>query len=268
MRFLIGIGKELFRSRRLVFDLARDDFKLRFAGSGLGAVWGFVQPFVTILLYWFVFQVGFRSGNAGNGMPYILWLIAGIVPWFFFSEAWNGASNCMYEYSFLVKKIVFRIEILPFVKILSALFVHLFFIGLTFVVFALYGHYFKVWQLQILYYLFCEIVLVYAVSLLCSSLAVFVRDVLQLTGIFTQIFFWMIPVVWAPENIQSGTVLFLLKLNPIYYLVEGFRDSMMDQVWFWEKPLHTLYYWLSVAVLTAAGVWVYQRLNRYFADLL
>lgn len=268
MKFVYNILKEMWKSKRLIWDLAKDDFKLRFAGSGLGAVWGFIQPFVTILLYWFVFQVGFRSGNVDNGMPYILWLIAGIVPWFFFSEAWNGASNCLYEYSFLVKKVVFKIEILPFVKILSALFVHVFFVDLIFIIFASYGYSVSLYNLQLIYYLICELVLVYALALITSSLAIFIKDTIQVIGILTQIFFWTIPIVWAPENINNQLVLNILKLNPVYYFVEGYRDSLVSGVWFWEKPVHTLYFWVVVVCLLGIGVWIYKKLNRHFADLL
>ena len=268
MKFIINILKEAWKRKRLVLNLAKDDFKLRFAGAGLGAVWGFIQPFVTILLYWFVFQVGFRSGSVENGMPYILWLIAGIVPWFFFSEAWTGASNCLYEYSFLVKKVVFNIEILPFVKILSALFVHMFFVDLIFIIFASYGYYVSLYNLQLFYYLICEMVLIYALSLITSSLVIFIKDIIQVIGILNQIFFWTIPIVWSPANINHKLLLTILKLNPIYYFVEGYRDSLVSHIWFWEKPAYTLYFWVVIIILLEAGVWIYKRLNRHFADLL
>ncbi len=268
MRFALSTLWEAWKSRQLIFNLAKDDFKLRFAGSGLGVIWGFVQPFVTILLYWFVFQVGFRNGSVDNGMPYVLWLIAGIVPWFFFNEAWTGATNCLYEYSFLVKKVVFKIEILPFVKILSALFVHVFFIDLIFILFASYGYYVSIYNIQIIYYLICELLLIYALTLITSSLVIFIKDLIQIINILTQIFFWTIPIVWNPSGIHNQVLLNILKLNPIYYLVEGYRDSMVNHVGFWEKPLYTVYFWVVVTILFGIGIWIYKKLNRHFADLL
>ena len=95
--------KELYHNRRLIFSLAKNDFKTKFAGSFFGVFWAFVQPVITILIYWFVFSVGFRSGGVAD-CPFALWLTAGLVPWFFFSEAWNGATNSLMEYSYLVKK--------------------------------------------------------------------------------------------------------------------------------------------------------------------
>ena len=117
---IIGILK---KNRKLIFSLAKNDFKTRFAGSYLGIFWAFVQPVVTILVYWFVFQVGFRSGTVAE-FPFVLWLTAGLVPWFYFSEALMGATSSLLEYSYLVKKVVFNIDILPVIKVLSALFVN------------------------------------------------------------------------------------------------------------------------------------------------
>ena len=116
---IFGILKN---NRKLIFSLAKNDFKTRFAGSYLGIFWAFVQPVVTILVYWFVFQVGFRNGTVDE-FPFVLWLTAGLVPWFYFSEALMGATNSLLEYSYLVKKVVFNIDILPVIKVLSALFV-------------------------------------------------------------------------------------------------------------------------------------------------
>ena len=67
------------QNREILFSLAKNDFKVRYAGSYLGKIWAFVQPVVTILLYWFVFQMGFRTGSV-DGAPYVLWLMAGLIP--------------------------------------------------------------------------------------------------------------------------------------------------------------------------------------------
>ena len=123
----ISMTVDLYQNRSLVRNFSKNDFKTKFAGSYLGIVWAFVQPVVTILVYWFVFEIGLKAGRDCQ-YPFIVWLTAGLVPWFFFSEAWNSGTNALIEYSYLVKKVVFKINILPFVKVLSSLFVHLIFV--------------------------------------------------------------------------------------------------------------------------------------------
>ena len=122
---------DIYKNRRLVAKLAKNDFKTRYAGSYLGIVWAFIQPVITILVYWFVFSVGFRSGTGDLGVPFVLYLVAGIVPWFFFQDALIGGTNSLLEYNYLVKKVVFNISVLPVVKIISAMFVHAFFVLFT-----------------------------------------------------------------------------------------------------------------------------------------
>ena len=106
LKSILSLPADLYKNRRLVMKLAKNDFKTRYAGSYFGTFWAFVQPVVTILVYWFVFSVGFRSNTDELGVPFVLYLVAGIVPWFFFSDALSGGSNALLEYDYLVKKVV------------------------------------------------------------------------------------------------------------------------------------------------------------------
>lgn len=138
MNTIFSLPMDIYKNRRLVAKLAKNDFKTRYAGSYLGIVWAFIQPVITILVYWFVFSVGFRSGTGDLGVPFVLYLVAGIVPWFFFQDALMGGTNSLLEYNYLVKKVVFNISVLPVVKIISAMFVHAFFVLFTIILYAAY----------------------------------------------------------------------------------------------------------------------------------
>ena len=93
----LEIPMELMQNRHLIWNLSKNDFKTKYAGSYLGIIWAFVQPVVTILVYWFVFQVGFRSQEVVN-FPFVLYLTCGMVPWFFFQDALNGGTTALIEY--------------------------------------------------------------------------------------------------------------------------------------------------------------------------
>ena len=139
------IPKELFQSRELIWKLAKNDFKKRYAGSYLGFVWALVQPVVTVAMYYVVFDVIFNTRSemisSGVEVPYVLFLTAGLVPWFYFSEAITNGTNALLEYSYLVKKVVFNISILPIIKLIAATFIHVFFVAVLLVVAAIYGYY-------------------------------------------------------------------------------------------------------------------------------
>ena len=89
---------EIYKNRKLVFSLAKNDFKTKYAGSYFGTVWAFIQPIVTICVYWFVFGLALRNGS-DKGVPFVLWLIAGLVPWFFIQEGLTGGTNALLEYN-------------------------------------------------------------------------------------------------------------------------------------------------------------------------
>ncbi len=258
--------RDIFTNRKLLWQLTKRDFKERYLGSYLGILWAFIQPAVTVLIFWFVFQVGFKSVPVNN-FPFILWLVCGMFPWFFLSESIQSAANSVIESSFLVKKIVFRVELLPIVKIISALVVHIFFVVVLFSMFAIYGHLPTIYTLQIIYYVFAMICLTLGLSWLTSSLTVFFRDVRQLVAMILQFGFWGTPIFWnlkmIPEQFQ-----FILKLNPAYYVVEGYRQSFIYHEWFWEHFYLTAYFWAFTLVTMFIGAWCFKKLRPHFADVL
>ena len=123
--------KDIISNKKLITKLAKNDFKQKFAGSTLGVIWAFVQPVITVLVYWIVFDKALNQGTqgtkAGISAPFVFWLSAGIVPWFYFSEVLSAGTIVLHEYNYLVKKVVFPINVLPIVKSISSVFVHGFF---------------------------------------------------------------------------------------------------------------------------------------------
>lgn len=264
----------LIKSRKLVWNLAKNDIRKKFAGSYFGVIWAFVQPVITVLLYWFVFEKGLNSKatdlRTGIEIPFVLWLMAGLVPWFYFQEAMNGGTGVLVEYSYLVKKVVFQIDILPVVKMISALFTHLFFVVFAILIFACMGYYPNPYMLQVIYYSFCMILFTTGLVYATSAVTVFFRDMKELVAIVLQIGMWVTPIMWNFESMVQipGWAVTILKLNPMYYIVSGYRDALINQIGFWEYPGLTLYFWVVTAALLLLGTAVFKRLRPHFADVL
>lgn len=269
---LITLPVELFQNRRLIWKLARNDFKTRYAGSWMGMVWAFVQPVVTIALYYFVFEVVFTSRAqlvaGGIQTPYVLWLTAGLVPWFFFSEAINNGTNALLEYNYLVKKVVFKISILPIIKVIAASFIHCFFVVFMLIMYFLYGYPLDAYLLQIIYYSLCMFLLVLALSYSTCAIVVFFRDLGQIINIFLQVGMWATPILWNINTFQQPVVQFILKLNPVFYIVNGYRSALFEKTWFWEDFYSTMYFWIFTAVLFGVGTLIFKKLKVHFADVL
>jgi len=270
MTYLISLLKEIMKKRKLIVDLAKADFRKRFVGSYFGVVWMLIQPLVTVLIYFFIFQMGFKSTPPVPDVPYVLWLIPGIVPWFFYSEALNCVTNCLQEYSYLVKKVVFQVEMLPLIKLISCLIVHSFFVAIMLAVFLCAGRVPQLCWLQIVYYSFAASMLALGLGFFTAAVNVFFKDMAQIVSICLQFGMWLTPIMYDASMFADDYpwVETLLKINPFYYIAAGYRDSMLSGAWFWERPRLTVYYWLVTAVVGLFGLKIFKRLRPHFSDVL
>ena len=224
-----GLPVELFQNRHLIWKLAKNDFKKRYAGSYLGAVWAMAQPVVTV--------------------------------------AMNNGTNALLEYNYLVKKVVFKISILPIIKIIAATFIHVFFVCLLLIVAAIYGYYPTIYTIQIIYYSFCLFIFVLALSYTTCAVVVFFRDLSQIISIGLQIGMWATPILWNLDALSPEWIM-ILKLNPLVYIVNGYRSAIYEKEWFFRDFFSTMYFWIVTVVLFGLGAVIFKRLKVHFADVL
>lgn len=263
---------ELYQNRRLIWKLAKSDFKKRYAGSYMGAFWALVQPVVTVALYYVVFEIllpnrqQIASGGALD-VPFVPFLVAGLVPWFYFSEALTSAMTALLEYNYLVKKVVFKISVLPIIKIIAATFIHAFFVLVALVIACLYGYYPSLYTLQVFYYSACMFIFVLALSYTTCSVVIFFRDLQSIVNIFLQVGMWATPILWPIAQFSQKVQMFV-KINPLVYIVEGYRSAIYGRQWFWEDFYSTVYFWVITVVLFILGAVIFKRLKVHFADIM
>ena len=258
--------QSILQNRRLLWSLTKNDFKQKYVGNFLGALWAFIQPTATVLIFWFVFQVGFKSQPVHN-FPFILWLVAGMFPWFYFAEGLANGTNSIINNNFLVKKVVFRVNLLPIIPLLSALIVHLFFICFMYSMFLYYGYTPNLYWLQVFYYLFALSMLLLGLSWITASVVVFFKDMGQIVSMFIQFGFWLTPIFWSIDMIPERYH-WIIKLNPLVYIIDGYRESMITHKWFWENMEMTLYFWIVTVTILIAGSMIFKKLRPHFADVL
>jgi lipopolysaccharide transport system permease protein/teichoic acid transport system permease protein len=267
MRKLIGnFFLELYRRRAVIFELARRDFQRQYQGSYLGFVWMFFQPLLFILVLFTVFTLGFRAG-ATIDVPFGVYLVSGIICWQYFSQNFSSMTRVIGEHSYLVKKVDFSLSILPIVKLLGSLLPHVFLLMVAIGLAWQQGFAPSLYTLQVIYYYFSSVALLLGVGWLTSSTSIFVKDVSKIVSVLVQFGFWLTPIFWniamVPEQYR-----WVIKLNPVFYLVSGYRDSLIYQTPFWQRPWETIYYWLFTLLFMYAGVHVYRKLRPHFAEVV
>lgn len=251
---------------KLLLSLSADDFRNKYAGSLAGGAWAFVHPVMTILIYWFIFQVGFHSEPVAD-YPFVLWLVAGILPWFFISETIPGTTPVLAEYSYLVKKVLFPVELLPMIRILSCLMIQVFLVLFTILLFACFGYFPDPYYLQLPYYLAYTTLLLAGIGYCTAALYPFLKDLLQIVNIALQAVFWLTPIVWD-FHIMSEPIRRILALNPFFYCVDGYRRVFVYKEFFWSGWRMGIYYWGIALLLWFAGKKLFRKMKVHFADVL
>ena len=241
---LLVLPKELWLSRRLIWRLAKNDFRKRYAGSFFGAVWAMVPPVVTVIMYWIVFDKIFGQHTmalaSGEELPYVVFLTAGLVPWFFFSDALNSGTCSLLEYNYLVKKVVFKISVLPM----------------------------SIYWIQLIYYTFAEFIFVLGVCYATCAITVYFRDLQQIISILLQVGMWATPILWDITRLDGRRVMILVKMNPMTYIVNGYRNAIFEHQWFWVHFYSSTYFWILTVLVFCIGSLIFKKLKVGFADVL
>jgi len=249
-----------------VLEFAVNDFRKKYSGSALGMAWAYIQTIMMVVVYWCVFQFGLRVGGAG-GMPFLAWFITGYMPWMLFSDIINSSPGCMSEYSYLVKKVVFDINIIPLAKIIGCMFVHTVFLFIVLGVAFAYGIFTGMYLFQILYYLAALLLFAVPLAFWCCTVSVFFKDFAQGVGILLNILMWITPILWD-FSIVSGIPAILFKLNPMFYIINGFRESILFGTGIMQHWLNGLYFWGIVVFLWIKCIRTYKALLPHMADVL
>lgn len=262
----LGFASILWQKKRMIFELARRDFISEHSGTLLGVFWNYAQPLIFVLVLAFVFTVGLRQ-NFSKDVPFVVFLISGIIAWQFFSQTWGHLTRIISSNAFLVRKGDFPLAILPLAKMLSDLVPHMVLVVVSIIIAWCYGMPPTLYVLQLFYYLAGLLLLLLGLGWLTSAASLFIKDVSNLVGIIIQFGFWLTPIVWSIEMVPPKFH-WLFKLNPAYYFVCGYRESMIYGIGFWEKPGEAFYFWLIALLVLILGATVFRRLKPHFGEVV
>jgi ABC-type polysaccharide/polyol phosphate export permease len=255
----------LMLRRHLVWNFVVRDLKGRYVGSLMGFFWSIVHPLVLLVSYTFVFSVIFQV-KLPDPLPqnFPLFLFCGILPWLFFQDTLQRSCTSVVDNANLLRKTVFPSEILPVVLVLSNLVTHLIGFGILVIALFLFTG-LKATTLLVPVYLILLSILTVGLGWLVAALQVFLRDVAQVVSVMLVLWFWFTPIFYSVDSVPEpyGP---LIRLNPLTYVVEGYRDILL---------LGRLPDWRSVLILAmfslvafVVGGLVFRNTKREFIDVL
>lgn len=259
--------KNVIQNRKIIWGIGKNDFKNRFANTSLGAIWGFLQPFVFMLTYVIVFQYILKVGSSGD-YPYVSWYLPAMAMWMTVNDTIINASNSIRAYSYLVKKVVFPVDTIPIISIVSSSFVSMFLFLIAIVVSSIFGHVPNF--LILIYAIFAAYCFIIALTRLTSAIVTLLPDFSQLLNIVMQLFFWFTPIVWNIQMLaEHPLVAKVLQCIPFTYLVSVSRQAFIgENIITKGYGFYTIVFWVITTILFAWGNHIFKKTKKDFSDVL
>jgi len=239
----------------------------------LGMGWEIINPLIHVAIYWFVFGFGIRQREPielSNGMDvqFLHWMLAGMIVWFFFHHSIIQGSRSIYTRIKMLSKMNFPMSVIPNFVIFSRLYVHVALTIITIIIFQFSGYSFSLYALQIVYFMFATFAFNYAVTLITSTLTTIIRDIQSFIQATFRMLLYLSPILWTIDRLPESLQL-VMKINPLYYLIEGYRAGLFGTEWYlinhWQ---YTLYFWILVIVLFLIGSSLHVKFRKHFIDYL
>ncbi|MCL2379420.1 MAG: ABC transporter permease [Coriobacteriia bacterium] len=260
-----GLMRQTWDNRAITWEFARRTLHKKYKGTALGMLWILALPMAYVLVFWFAIEIGLRMDR--GDYPFVLWLIPGIFLWRTISECLSQAGNSVRKNRGLVTKVSFPLIAIPQFSVLSLFVAHMGVMLLAFAIFIAAGYTPTIYWLQFFYYIPAAFIFCLIAATFLSALTAFSKDLVQFIRVMTQTLFWFSPILWPASNLE-GTLGVIMRLNPIAYLVEGYRACMLYNTWFWQDPGWALYFWAFIMISGVVTIYVWNRMSRNFADVM
>ena len=266
MRRIYFVLKEQFNNLYLIKRLAEFQLKISNKKNYLGLAWELINPVMQIAVFWFVFGLALGSNKVMEGVPFIYWLIVGISMWFFVNEGVLEGSKSITSKFNQVVKMNFPLSIIPSYTVFSKFYGHLFLLAIVTGICFIGGYIPSVYTLQLFIYLLYALILTSTIALLASTLSMLIKDIHLILQTIMRMTFFISSILYLPKN---DTVMFVMKLNPIYFLAEGYRSAILHHDWFFITHWHlTLYNIALVIFLFIIGSVLHMHFRDRFADFI
>lgn len=263
--------KENFTNLYRIYCIAKYELLADMRDSKFGLFWNFASPAIQVLTYWLIF--GLVWGKKGvNGIEYLPWMLVGYGAWWFIQPCLQSGCSAIFSKIDVITKMKFPVSVLPATVCSKEMFNHFCMMLIVFVTLLISGHFPNLYWIQLFYYMLCAFAFAEAMSLILSVLTMLWRDMRKLITSLMRMLMYFSPIIWDctfPTTIPGHEILnVLIKLNPVHYIINGYRESIFYNKCFWEHPAQTLYFWgITFAIFCLGSVLMY-KFKRKFIDMI
>lgn len=260
--------KEQIEYFYLVRRLSVYELRSMTSGNYLGMAWEIINPAIQIAIFWFVFGFGIRQRADVGDIPYFQWMLAGILVWFLINQGITRSSKSIYTKIKMLSKMNFPMSIIPSYVIFAQFYVHIVILVLGTLFLQVLGHPLSIYIVQLPIYTAGVLILLLGLSLILSTLTTIIRDVQMLLQAVMRMLLYLSPILWPPTLLPESWQTFI-KLNPFYYIIEGYRYSLLGEGWYFiENPIYTLYFIGITAAIFIVGSYLHVKFRSQFIDFL
>lgn len=265
--------QENFSNLFRIYSIAKYELLGDMRDSKLGLFWNFAHPCIQVLTYWFAFGVVFdRKAVTVNDVtvPYIFWMLGGMVVWFFISPCITDGCNAIFSKVGVITKMKFPVSILPATVVMKELFNHFCLMIVVIVIFILGGFYPNLYWFELIYYLICAVFFAISLSLTTSVLNMLARDTRKLVLACMRLLLYLTPILWSLKQLSHAPkfVTSLMKLNPIYYIVQGYRDVFFYNNGIMYYSHSMIAFWIITIALFMFGSFMMYKFKHKFIDMI
>lgn len=257
-----------FRYRRQIVKIAKSDIIKTYSGTMLGWSWALIKPAIYISIYYIAFTAGLRVGKPVGEYSYFMWIISGLIPWFYIRDVFTSGAASIRKHHYLVTKIKFPISAIPTIESVSLLMVNSVLIVILLLFFIVSGKGPDIYWLQLPLYIVMMFLFFNSWALFSGILSTMSKDFLQLIRSVTIALFWLSGIIFNMSGVHNPILRVVLLINPITTVVNGFRNSLIYKQWFWEDWPALIAFVVVYAIMTGLAVFVYKRLKNDVADVL
>lgn len=267
-KYLVQMTVDIVKNFRRIVDLAVFEYKLSTTNLFLGNLWRILNPMIQIGVYWVVFGIGIRNGSPIDGVPYVVWLTCGITPWFMMNGSVSKTASSVRGKATMLTRSNIPTYLIPLSKTFALFLEGIWSIALMFVIYLGNGCVPGWHALGLLYYIFCALAFVSALSLITSVLVMLAQDFSNLIQMVMRMVFFLSPIFWKPGQTLPEAFQWFDFCNPFGYVIRGFRSSLLYNVPIWEDTQRMAIFWGIVLVLYLLGAAVQSRLRKNLLDFL